>query len=25
MRLTEPIDDAAQPMITVREAAQTIG
>lgn len=25
MRLTEPIDDAEQPMITVREAAQTIG
>ncbi len=25
MRLTEPIDDAGQPMITVRQAAQTIG
>ncbi len=25
MRLTEPIDDAGQPMITVRQAAQLIG
>jgi len=25
MRLTEPIDGAGQPMITVRQAAQTIG
>jgi len=25
MRLTEPIDDAGQPMITVHDAAQTIG